>query len=290
MRAFFSVIVPTIGREGLQNCLQKLFEQTYPKELFEVIVVEDGTGSATRQLTARYGFTYLWQEHRGPAAARNLGVKHARGKILAFTDDDCGVPPDWLEKLAGGYRRYPQVVGVGGFMEAPPPLLLNNAYAQYESYMTHQVYRAGKEEILGGFEVPTGGTNNISYRKDLFEKLGGFDESFPAAAGEDADFKKKVCDAGYSLLYLPLKVEHDHSYSWSSFLKQSRDRGLGSLYFHKKHNGGFNRRQLYVRLSLSPLSFLKAVFLTKTALPTAFLRWLAEVVDYTTQWKFYGKI
>lgn len=290
MKPSFSVIIPTIGRKDLQNCLQNLFKQTYPKELFEVIVVEDGSGTAVRKIVESFGFAYFWQERRGPAAARNLGAKNAKGEILAFTDDDCEVPPYWLEKLADGYRRCPRVAGVGGYMEAPPAILLNNAYAQYESYMTHEVYQAGGREILGGFEVPTGGTNNISYRKDLFEKLGGFDETYPAAAGEDADFKKRVCDAGYLLLYLPLKVDHYHSYSWSSFLKQNRDRGLGSLRFHKKHGDGFNRRQLYRRLILSPLSFLKAVFLTKMALPVALLRWLALVVDYTTQLKLYGKI
>jgi len=126
-------------------------------------------------------------------------------------------------------------------MEAPAAVLKQNIFAQYESYVTRQVYGAGKKEILGSFEVPTGGTNNIAYRKKVLEEIGGFDESFPVAAGEDADLKKRICDRGYQILYLPLKVEHHHDYSWRSFIKQSRSRGVGSIYFHRKHGGGLSR-------------------------------------------------
>lgn len=289
MNPFVSVIVPTLGRASLTFCLQALSQQTYPRGRWEVIVVEDGTSSAARELTAAYRFRYVWQPHRGPAAARNAGVKLAGGEVVAFTDDDCTVPADWLEKLAEGYGRYPAVAGVGGYMEAPAEVLLRNPYAQYESYMTRQVYKAFDQEILGGFEVPTGGTNNISYRKEIFTSFGGFDENFPAAAGEDADFKMRVCQAGYRLFYLPLKVTHNHSYSFGSFVRQNRDRGLGSLYFHRKHGGGLSRSGLCLGFFSSFLDFLGAGLAAKISWSAAGLRSLATIINYLTQLKYYGK-
>lgn len=286
---FISVVIPTLGRETLKVCLQSLAAQTYPRDLFEVIVVEDGSRSAEK-LVRGFGFRYMSQEHRGPAVARNYGARSARGEVLAFTDDDCTVLPNWLEKLADGYRRYPEAVGVGGYMEAPENILAENPFAAYESYMTHQVYKAGEVEILGGFEVPTGGTNNLSYKKEIFEKAGGFDEKFPGAAGEDADLKKRITGMGLRLLYIPLKVTHFHRYRLLSFIRQNRDRGLGSLYFHKKHGEQLRRISLLKGIIISPLSFLSDCFAAKINWRVAFLKTLALKVNYLTQLINYGKI
>lgn len=286
---FISVVIPTIGRETLKACLQSLAAQTYPRDLFGVIVVEDGSREAEKTVND-FGFRYLFQEHRGPAAARNFGARSAPGEVLAFTDDDCTVPRDWLEKLADGYFRHPDVAGVGGYMEAPTEILLTNPFAAYESYMTRQVYKAGDTEIFGGFEVPTGGTNNLSYRKEIFEKAGGFDERFPGAAGEDADLKKRITGAGKKLLYIPLKVTHYHRYRLSSFIRQNHDRGLGSLYFHKKHGAQLGRLTLIRGITISPLSFLSDCFVSKINWRVAFLKTLALKINYLTQLINYGKI
>ncbi|MEK7611035.1 MAG: glycosyltransferase [Patescibacteria group bacterium] len=286
---FISVVIPTIGRETLNACLQSLGAQTYPRDLFEVIVVEDGVRSVEKSVND-FGFRYLSQEHRGPAAARNFGARSARGDVLAFTDDDCTVPSNWLEKLADGYRRHPDAVGVGGYMEAPEEVLAANPFAAYESYMTRQVYKAGDLPIFGGFEVPTGGTNNLSYKKEIFEKAGGFDEKFPGAAGEDADLKKRITGAGAKLLYIPLKVTHFHRYRLLSFIRQNRDRGLGSLYFQKKHGEQLGRVSLLRGIIISPLSFLSDCFVSNMNWRVAFLKTLAQKVNYLTQLLNYGKV
>lgn len=286
---FISVIIPTIGRETLKACLQSVAAQAYPRDLFEVIVVEDGSHSAEKSVND-FGFRYLSQVYSGPAAARNFGARFARGEVLAFTDDDCTVPPNWLENLADGYRRHPDAAGVGGYMEAPEEVLAANPFAAYESYVTRQVYKAGNLPIFGGFEVPTGGTNNLSYKKVVFEKAGGFDEKFPGAAGEDADLKKRITGAGEKLLYIPLKVTHFHRYRLLSFLRQNRDRGLGSLYFHKKHGGQLGKLSLLRGIIISPLSFLSDCFVGNTGWRVAFLKTIALKINYLTQLINYGKI
>ena len=146
------------------------------------------------------------QPNRGPAAARNRGIDAASGEIVAFTDDDRVPPPDWLQRLADGFRRYPQVSGVGGYLEPAPDLLQSNLFARYEAYVVHDLYRVGSDPYVGGFETPGCGTNNVAYRINVLREVNGFDESFPYAAGEDTDLKKRVTDAGHLLLYIPVKL------------------------------------------------------------------------------------
>jgi glycosyltransferase involved in cell wall biosynthesis len=97
-----SVIVPvkieTIAQlRQFQACVDRLLRQTFWE--FEIIVVDDGSGLAARvaEICWRSGVRYFWQENRGSAAARNVGIVHAKGAIVAFTDADCLPALDWLE-------------------------------------------------------------------------------------------------------------------------------------------------------------------------------------------------
>jgi GT2 family glycosyltransferase len=194
---------------------------------------------------------YLRQEpNRGPAAARNRGIEAATGEIIAFTDDDCLVPPNYLARLAEGYQHYPEIAGAGGYLEAPGDLLQRNLFAQYEAHVTHQVYHAGPESYLGGFECPAGGTNSMSYRRECLKAVGGFDETFPYAAGEDADLKWRICECGAKLLYVPVKVTHLQSYTWPRFCQQQIVRGQGVVHFERKRLGKIpSRPRILLRLA-----------------------------------------
>jgi len=102
---FFSVIIPTYNRPAqLKTCLQALAAQAYPRDRFEVLVVDDGSAEPPRELVASFSnslnITLLTESHGGPSAARNAGAARARGEFLAFTDDDCAPTPEWLENIA----------------------------------------------------------------------------------------------------------------------------------------------------------------------------------------------
>jgi len=243
----FSIIIPTYNRKHLlKKCLSSLFTQTFPKDQYEVIVVDDGSppeadfppeadwGLSADMWQTTVPFRFLTQKHKGPAAARNLGIKNAKGEIIAFTDDDCVPPANWLQKLYDGFKRHPEVAVVSGYQEAPEEILQKNVTAQYERFQTRQLYGGKDKEIVGGMQTPGGVTNNMAIRKEVFDKVGLFDENFPVPAGEDADLKKRIARDGFKFLYIPLKVEHYQEYSLAGFLKQQYARGIGGSFFRKK--------------------------------------------------------
>ena len=255
-----SVVVPTYNRaEKLAGCLAGLMAQTYPN--FEVIVVDDGGTDDTAGVVKREFPTanYLRQEHAGPAAARNQGIAAARGEVVAFTDDDCLPPPGWLARLADGFARYPEAAGVGGRLLAPEHVRESNLLARYEAYLDRLPKGARALEALGGNESRAGGTHNIAYRKQTLVNIGGFDQSFPYAAGEDADLKRRITQAGGRLLFIPFTMLHNRDYTWPAFRRQQFSRGKGRVYFDRKWRrprtflaAGLSLPRALLRLATSP--------------------------------------
>lgn len=114
----FSIVIPTYNRpEQLAVCLQACARLDYPRDCFEVIVVDDGGVEPLDGIVARFHGTLtlklLQQENTGPAAARNRGASEASGEFLAFTDDDCSPASDWLKALGRHCVASPDCV-VGG--------------------------------------------------------------------------------------------------------------------------------------------------------------------------------
>lgn len=258
-----SVITPTYNRkEKLKHTLKSLSYQTYPKNRYEILVVDDGSTDGTDSFLKRAkkeisNLSYFRQKKKGPAAARNLGIKNSTGEIIFFTDDDCIVPRDWIEKFIRVYEGHPEVAGIGGYLEADEYTLKTNIFARYESYMGRKVYRTDRGEHIGGFECPAGGTCNMSYKKSVLEEVGGFDETYPVAAGEDADLKLRICLKNHKLAYAPIKVTHIQDYGAQRFIRQNIARGVGEAYFLKRWRGVLSdmgkKTQYGAALGVAPL-------------------------------------
>lgn len=265
---FISVVIPTYKRkEKLIQTLSSLKEQNFSKNDYEVIVVEDGSKDA-EELVRNFNsnFKYYWQENAGPAKARNLGIKKAKGEIIAFTDDDCVVPKDWLLRLSEGFKAHPDVAGVGGYLEASEGTLERNIFARYERFVSRRDYGIKEVEMVGGFDSPAGGTNNVSYKKEILEEVGLFDETFPVAAGEDADLKWRITEKGYRLLFIPLKVEHHQDYNFAGFLRQAYNRGVGTYHFQKKWGKEQSAAKINFMMLYLPLRLFKKLLLTRNKL------------------------
>ena len=235
----FSVIVPTFERpERLANCLRALAAQDYPRNQFEVIVVDDG--SAVPPTVA--GATLLHQPHAGPAAARNTGAAHARGKFLAFTDDDCAPAADWLSKLAATPQHM-----VGGLTVNA---LTENLYAEASQLHIHYLYRyynAGQARFFT--------SNNFAMPAELFHALGGFDTGLRRAAGEDRDLCARWLAAGYGMTYVPEAiVYHSHALTLRSFWRQHFQYGQAAFYFHEKRAVKVEPASFYWKLLWYPFT------------------------------------
>jgi len=111
-----SVVIPVYNRAHLlPSAIQSVDRQTFA-ELCDIIVVDDGSTDDTRDVTARYGarIKYVYQENAGAGAARNTGVRESEGEYVAFLDSDDAWEPDKIERQLAAFRRWPEVVMVGG--------------------------------------------------------------------------------------------------------------------------------------------------------------------------------
>ena len=106
-----SVIIPVKNMAGkIEQCLKAVFAQSLPP--YEVIVVDGHSTDGTAEQAQNFPVRIFYQDYGAAGAARQIGVEHAEGEYLAFTDGDCIPGNDWLKSLAGGFRA--GIVGVGG--------------------------------------------------------------------------------------------------------------------------------------------------------------------------------
>ena len=175
-----SVVIPTHNRpERLARALAALDGQG----ALEVIVVDDGSSPPAR-VPDGVGVV-RHSVGRGPAAARNAGWRAARGEYVAFTDDDCEPRPGWLAALAAAAA--PDAI-VQGRIEPDP-----SERAAHPGAFTRTLSQTAAS--------PFHPTANILYPRSLLERFGGFDESYPFAAGEDTDLGCAAVAHGARVVY-----------------------------------------------------------------------------------------
>jgi GT2 family glycosyltransferase len=226
----FSVIIPTYSRpQKLASCLQALARSNYPRDLFEVIVVDDGSlnplDAIVEPFRSQIDLTLLRQANAGPSAARNCGALQAKGDFLAFTDDDCEPDPDWLSNLAAQFRQTPDRLLGGSTCNA----LIQNPYACMSQLILDGVY-AYYNAIPA--QAQFFASNNLAIPAERFRQIGGFDESFRTS--EDRELCDRWSHQGYGMIYVPEAVMmHAHDLTLVSLWKQHFSYGQGAFRFHK---------------------------------------------------------
>lgn len=222
-----SVIVCTYnGSATLSECLASLQKLNHPD--YEVLVVDDGSTEDIRRLVAAFPeVRYVRQEHAGLSAARNRGMKEARGSILAYTDDDCLADEDWLLHLTRGFDA-PEWVACGGPNIPPGPRNAAEAIvAAAPGAPAHVMLNDLEAEHLPGC--------NLAIRKTALEAIGGFREHYQTA-GDDVDVCWRLRDAGGKLRFQPgAMVWHHRRRCFSAYLKQQRGYGHAEALLMKDH-------------------------------------------------------
>ena len=223
----FSIVIPTFGRpDKLRACLEALTRLVYPRDRFEVVVVDDGGDVALEPVVAavqgRVDVTLLRVPHGGAAAARNRGAARARGRFLAFMDDDCAPAPDWLDKLERRFAPARASVMIGG---RTINVLTGNVY----SAASQLVMDAGYAHLNGDPErAHFVAACNLAVPAEAFRGLGGFDESF--VTSEDRELCGRWESRGHRIIYAPEAiVYHAHDLTLASFWRQHFAYGRGAF-------------------------------------------------------------
>jgi GT2 family glycosyltransferase len=185
VKPLISVVIPTCARlESLSQCLNGIapIVQGLSLEEYEVIISDDGPGEAEPALIRE---KYPWARwvcgpRRGPAANRNHGAKFAQGEWLVFTDDDCLPDPDWLSVLRRAMAAFVSVPALEGAVLPIGSLDRDLAQCPINAH--------------GGCFWSA----NVAIKSVEFQKIGGFDESYPIAANEDQDIFNRL--GGHSVI------------------------------------------------------------------------------------------
>jgi GT2 family glycosyltransferase len=228
----FSIVIPTFNRrEQLISCLTSLTRLHYSCERFEVIVVDDGCDTPLDkdmiQFKDKMYLTLVTRPNGGPARARNTGVSSAKGRFLAFIDDDCRPAPDWLTAMSIRLSKTPKNIIGGRTLNGYPSNIFSSAsqrivdsvYANYNADPTQARFFA---------------TNNMVICAQLFRKVGGFDEGFVLLACEDREFCDRWLHYGHQMTYAPEAIiYHAHNLTLRKYCLQHFTYGRGALHFHR---------------------------------------------------------
>lgn len=162
----------------------------------------------------------------GPARARNAGAAAARGRTLAFTDDDCLPDPRWVRALLARAEAHPDAMIAGAVVNALP----ENPYSSATQHISTYVADVYRRRPAGSDAFYT--TSNLALPRARFEAIGGFSADFGLAAGEDYDLCHRFQHAGGAIVYAAeAVVEHQHHLGLRSFVRQHMTYGRGLLQF-----------------------------------------------------------
>ena len=222
-----TVIVPVRNGElTIQSLLESLQKLEYNRNKVEVIVVDGNSTDKTKEIVKQYPVMLIIENRKGLNLARNVGIKNGNGEIVAFTDADCIVPPNWITKIVENFKD-PKVSCVGGSAKA----LGSDFVSQYADNSIVRLMpffrkREELEKVKPFFRHPVG--CNMAYRKKVAEEVGYFDENIQYGFDE-VEFAGRVCKAGYKMVLDPnVLVWHKHRSTLGEFLKQNFQYGKGS--------------------------------------------------------------
>ncbi len=212
----------------LGGLLAALLRQTRPPD--EIVLVDDGSTDGTRALVERWArqdarIRLLAQPNRGPAAARNRAWRSAQADICVFTDGDCVPEPDWLERLLEPLCD-PCVGASAGTYKT---INTDSRLARFIGWEIGWRYR----NVTG--EIQVHGTYNLAVRRCVLEEVGGLDESYPKASGEDWDMTYKISRA-HKIIFVPSAVVgHYHPERFGWYMRNQARRAYDRIKVYRDH-------------------------------------------------------
>jgi glycosyltransferase involved in cell wall biosynthesis len=234
-RYAISLIICTRNRaSSLRGCLDALAAIDFDPRAWELIFVNDAstddTEATLHAFAARVPFrtVVVRNDHPGLSRARNTGVRAAHAPLIAFTDDDCYVHPDFLTRIVEAFREQPYGF-IGGRVllhdpsDAPETIKEDETPEEVDPFTV----------VLPGFIHGA----NMAFRREVWSAIGGFDPRFGSGTrfvADDVDFLTRACEAGWGGAYLPgPTVRHHHGRKPGADvdkLRRTYARGRGAYY------------------------------------------------------------
>ena len=261
---FVSVIIPVYNDAArLKICLEALENQTYRKDLYEVIVVDNASDEEQdiKGVVAQFDCAALYESIPGSYAARNKGISSAKGDVVAFTDSDCIPAPNWIENGVKNLLLVPNCGLVAGkikiFCKNPHQITPVELYESITAFPQQKLL----EQHRGG------ATANVFTFKHVFERVGVFDANMKSNG--DIEWGQRVYSAGYQQIYADdTCVEHPARYSLDQLYKRTI-RLAGGIYDLKiKKEPSFVKKNIIFLENLGqnlipPLNFVANAFLDR---------------------------
>ena len=242
--------------DTLEDCLGSLSRLDYPA--FEVVVVNDGSRDDTGAMAHRHAaadarFRVIDTPNQGLSAARNVGLAAADGEIVAYTDADVRVDPDWLAFLVQPLRGAPEVVASGGpnVVPADDPWMAQ-CVARAPGGPTHVLLDDRAAEHVPGC--------NMAFRRDALLAIDGFDPIY-LRAGDDVDVCWRLMARGWKIGFAPAAlVWHHHRASARAYWRQQVGYGEGETWLMAHHPEQFLDGKMRWRGRIySPLPFVRSL-------------------------------
>lgn len=222
-----SVVIPTYNRKGiLQKCLTSLLDQDCPDNLFEVVVIDDGSTDGTAEMVESLHlpchFRYLPQENQGRSKARNNGILAARGKIILFLDSDMVVTQSFVRAHLSPHKEDDLLVVHGPVIHTTD--FANPTSAQWK---------------LADYSRAFFATANTSVRKEHLVHVGLFDESFTKYGWEDLELGMRLRKQGLRAIKVPEAIgyHYDEPIDYSNLepiIRKEIERGEMALLYYQK--------------------------------------------------------
>lgn len=222
-----SVIIPARNAAGtIGECILAVLSQTMPRDLYEVIVVDDGSSDRTPGVARQLGARVVPQPPFGAAAARNTGARVARGEILVFVDPDCVPRVDWLAQMVAPFQATDVVAVTGAYETHQEALIPRSIQAQLDDTYRRRG-QAGATSIVEGYSA--------AYRRSVFAALGGFDPALGSA--DDVELSYRIASCGRLVFTPKAIVLHRHGPSLGHYIERNLRDGLWRSLVYARHPG-----------------------------------------------------
>lgn len=267
---FVSIIVPTLNSaETVERAIKAIFQQTYPRDKYEVIVVDGFSRDGTQNILSKFPIKLIMQEkakYPGDSGARNQGFLNSKGSIIVTTDSDDVVDQQWLERLI---KKYDDI---------SIDFVVGSSHTVYDSTNWEEriisellIAMRGSNQVdkifnnNGELKTNVGVGPNQSFRRDVFQKIGGYDMRL--LSGMDLDIIWRAEKLGFRCGFADDAIVYKYSrVSFRKFVKQVYSRSMGGASIYLKHKDKItplyvlNMIYVYSLLSLITLNAVRPIY------------------------------